>query len=90
MSSSGSANLANVLTDFELGVNVSNQYRPYIGYVANGVYRLVDLNGMNNLHRVDLFVFWKSQFGDLIPFRLQPGCSAHVNIMFRKRTFNGD
>ena len=90
MSSSGAANLANILTDFELGVSVSNQYRPFVSYVANGIYRLVDLNSMANLNRIDLFVFWKTQTGDLIPFRLQPGCSAHVKIMFRNKSFNDE
>ena len=82
------ANLTSILTDFEIGVSEVNQYRPNINYVASGVYRLIDLNSMLNLNRVDLRVFWKSQYGDLIDFHLQPGMSAHLKLLFRHKRFN--
>ena len=86
--SGNNANLTSILTDFEIGITETNQYRPTLNYIASGVYRLIDLNSMLNLNRVDLRVFWKTNFGDLLPFHLQPGNSAHLKLLFRHKRFN--
>jgi hypothetical protein len=87
--SSGSPNLANIITDFELAITDNNQYRPSINFNIGSEYRLVDLHKMNDLNRIDVVVYWKSIYGDLQPLRLQPGCTAHLKILFRHRNFNG-
>jgi hypothetical protein len=48
------------------------------------------MNSVMNLNKLDLIVFWKSHYGELIPLRLQPGNAAHIKIMFRHRKFNAD
>ena len=50
-------------------------------------YRLIDMNSMVNLNRIDIAVCWKSSHGDLIPFHLNPGCSASIKSLCRSRGY---
>jgi hypothetical protein len=88
VSGGNNANLTNIITDFEVPVSELNQYRPSIEYVPSTEYRLIDMNKLVNLNQVDLAVFWKTHYGNYVPFRLQPGCSAHIKILFRSKQFN--
>jgi hypothetical protein len=47
----------------------------------------VDLFAGSNLNRINIQVFWKDHFGNLNPFLLEPGASAHMKLMFRRRDF---
>ena len=87
-SGGNNANLTNIISDFEVQVSELNQYRPSIEYVPSTEYRLIDMNNLANLTQIDLAVFWKTHYGNYIPFRLQPGCSAHVKVLFRHKQFN--
>ena len=88
LTSSGANNkLTNILTDFEVPITETNQYRPAINFTPPGEFRLVDTHAVHNLNKLDIIVFWKSHYGNLIPLRLQPGCAAHIKIMFRHKKF---
>ena len=80
-------NLSNVLSDFQIAIEGSNQYRPIILYAPQSEYRLVDLFAGSNLNRINIQVFWKDHFGNLNPFLLEPGASAHMKLMVRRRAF---
>ena len=86
-SNGNNSNLTNIVSDFEIAVSDTNQYRPVIVYNPSAEYRLMDMNSSMNLNKIDISVFWKTQYGDYIPLRLQPGCAAHIKIMFRHKTF---
>ena len=83
----GTPNLANVLTDFQIAVSPTNQYRPEISYAPQGEYRLIDMFSNRNLSRVDLQVYWRDKQGNLRPLPLYPGCSASVKLLFRHKGF---
>ena len=83
----GSTNLSNTLTDFEIAIDATNQYRPEISYAPQGEYRLIDMYSNSNLFKIDLNVDWKDKYGHLKPLRLQPGCSASVKLLFRHKGF---
>jgi hypothetical protein len=87
VSSGNNSNLTNILTDFEISVTDTNQYRPFISYTPQSEYRLIDMNNIVNLNKIDLLCFWKTHYGELIPLKLQPGCAAHLKILFRHRRF---
>jgi hypothetical protein len=87
ISSTGAPNLASIITDFEVGITASNQYRPNILFSIESEYRLIDMYSMTNLNRIDITVYWKSAFGDLIPLHLNPGCSASLKLLFRNRRY---
>jgi len=87
ISSGNNSNLTNILTDFEISISDTNQYRPFVSYAPSSEYRLIDMNNVVNLNKIDLFCFWKSHYGELIPLKLQPGCAAHLKILFRHRRF---
>ena len=84
---SGEPNIASILSDFEVSLSAENQYRPDISYVPPGEFRLIDMYSSFNLNKIDLAVYWKDVFGNMNPIYLQPGCSAHVKLMFRKKRF---
>lgn len=87
MIGTGSPNVVNILSDFEIPISATNQYRPEISYVPPGDYRLIDLYSNYNLSKIDLNVYWKDRYGNLHPFLLQPGCSASVKLLFRHKHF---
>ena len=86
-SSGNNSNLTSILTDFEISVSDANQYRPSVNFSPQGEYRLIDMNNIVNLNKIDILAFWKTHYGELIPLRLQPGCAAHMKILFRNRRF---
>jgi len=81
----GTTNLTNILSDFEIAISNTNQYRPEISYATPGEYRLIDMYSNSNLNKIDLNVYWKDRYGNLKPMRLQPGCSASVKLLFRHK-----
>ena len=91
MTSGGNnANISSILTDFEVTVTENNQYRPTISMNPTSEFRLIEMNSVTNLNKIDLIAYWKTHYGDLIPLKLQPGCAAHVKVMFRHRRFNNE
>jgi hypothetical protein len=87
MVGNGAPNVVNILSDFEIPVSATNQYRPEISYVPQAEYRLVDMYENCDLRKLDISVFWKDRMGNLNPFRLQPGCSASMKLMFQEKNF---
>ena len=86
-SNGDNSNLTNILSDFEVAIQDTNSYRPFILYAPTSEYRLIDLYNSSNLNRINIQVFWKDNFGNLNPFYLEPGCSAHLKLMFRRRDY---
>ena len=90
MKGSGAPIISNILSDFEIPISSTNQYRPEISYTPPGEYRLIDLFNNENLSKIDLNVWWRDRWGNLNTFLLQPGCSADIKLLFRsKRYFLG-
>ena len=87
-SSGNNSNLTNIITDFEIPMSETNQYRPVIYYNPSSEYRLVDMRSIINMNMLDITVFWKTHYGEYIPLKLQPGCAAHIKLLFRHRKFN--
>jgi hypothetical protein len=88
LSSGGdNSNLTNILSDFEVAIQDTNSYRPFILYSPTSEYRLIDLFNTSNLNRINIQVYWKDNFGNLNPFYLETGCSAHLKLMFRRKDF---
>ena len=81
------SNLTSIISDFEIPVSETNKYRPVIVYNPSAEYRLIDMYSSSNLNKIDIMVFWKTHYGEYIPLRLQPGCAAHIKLMFRHETF---
>ena len=88
LSSSGVANITSILSDFEIPISSTNQYRSEISYIPQGEYRLIDMYSNQDIFKIDLNVYWKDKLGNLIPLLLEPGCSASVKILFRSKRFN--
>ena len=86
--SGNNSNLLSAITDFTIAVDGNNQYRPIIKYNPSAEYRLVDMNSVMNLHTVDIIVYWKDTFGNIHPLELHIGCSASVELLFRRKDFN--
>lgn len=88
LNSGNNANIANVLTDFEVPLIYGDEYKPNISYVPSGEYRLIDLQSNSPLNNLQVSVSWKDATGTIHPFLLGSGATANLKIMFRKKTFN--
>ncbi|MFM7981421.1 MAG: hypothetical protein ACKPKO_19105 [Candidatus Fonsibacter sp.] len=80
----------NAISDFSIAINGNNQYRPMVVYNPAAEYRLIDMHSNMSLNRVAIVVYWKDSLGHIHPCELDPGCSAHVKLMFRKTDFNSN
>ena len=79
-----------MLIDHYAPLNTGTEYRPYIYYEPTGEYKLTNLYGEKEVNAIDVSVFWRDNFGNLIPFSLGLGCSSTLKIMFRRKTFNSE
>ena len=82
--------ILNIMVDYSLPLVKGTEYKPYIYYEPVGEFRLVDLYGNQPINSMDIAVFWKDSFGNLIPFTLDIGASATIKLLFRKKIFNSD
>lgn len=82
------ADILNVMIDYVPQLDKGTEYKPYIFYQPNGEYKLTDLYGKTPVDAIDISVFWKDCFGNLIPFTLSASSSATIKILFRKKRFN--
>jgi len=76
------SNFQLVLTDF---VADGGFYKPSIVYNPTAQYRLLELTGNQPLTNLDVSIFWKNNYGELIAFTLGSGCVATIKILFTKR-----
>lgn len=87
-SNANNDNIQPQLTDFETEVSGTSGYKPSLLYTPQGEYRLKDLYGNSPISNLQMRVLWRTQFGNLVPFKLVSGCSANVKLLFRKKEFN--
>jgi hypothetical protein len=84
-SDGNNANLQNILTDFEVELVNGEETRPTVYYTPTAEYRMIDLQGNQALTGIQLRVFWRNKFGDLIPLELGTDGNAQIKILFRRR-----
>ena len=83
----GNANITTTLTDFIIPMITGNEYKPSINYTPTGEYRLSSLFGKQPIHSIQVNVFYKDRYGNLIPITLASGCSGSLKILFRRKDF---
>ena len=84
----GNANITTTLTDFIIPMSTGNEYKPSINYTPTGEYRLSTLFGKQPIHSIQVNVFYKDRYGNLIPITLGSGCTGSLKILFRRRDFS--
>jgi hypothetical protein len=83
----GDANITTTLTDFIIPMSTGNEYKPSINYTPAGEYRLASLFGKQPIHSIQVNVFYKDRYGNLIPITLASGCTGSLKILFRRKDF---
>lgn len=84
------ADVLNILVDYYSPLTNGTEYKPYIYYEPTGEYKLTDLYGIQPVDTIDIQVYWRDNFGNLIPFYLGLGATSTIKILFRKKIFNSD
>ena len=84
---STNADIQYILCDFSAALKTGTEYKPNISYIPPAEYVLNELYSDKELYSISIFVYWKDKFGDLHPFYLEPGGTALLKIMFRKKEF---
>jgi hypothetical protein len=77
------AAISNIITDLTVD---SGNYRPYLVYIPQAQYRLITMNSNRPLYNLDLSIFYRTKFGDLIPFQLASGASITIKLAFLKKS----
>lgn len=73
-------NQVNVISDMS---TLDMCYQSTLMYSPSAEYRFIDMFGNNNLHNIDINVWWKDKLGNLKPFYLASGASASIKILFK-------
>ena len=76
------SDFANILTDL---VSDTGQYKPNIVYNPTSEYRLITLYGNRPLFNIDLNIFYRNKFGQLIPYRINSGEAVSIKVAFLKK-----
>ena len=71
-----------IITDF---VTDENGYRSNLVYLPSGEYRYISLYNSAPIRQIDIACWWRSKFGILYPFYLDPSASCSMKIMFKKK-----
>jgi hypothetical protein len=74
------ANSELILTDLQTNDGV---YRSSIVYNPS-VYRFISLAGDQAIKKIDINIYWRTKWGELIPFRLDSGGSVSMKLAFHK------
>tara|TARA_R110000803_G_scaffold5356_3_gene17651 strand:+ start:664 stop:1890 length:1227 start_codon:yes stop_codon:yes gene_type:complete len=77
------SDFANIITDL---TSDSGQYKPNIVYNPTSEYRLITLYGNRPLYNIDLNIFWRNKFGQLIPFHINSGECVTMKVAFLKKS----
>ena len=78
--STNNKNIAGIISDFQPSDNI---YKPYVNYQPT-VIRYIELVGSQAVDKIDINVFWKNRFGELVPFKLNPSNSLTVKVCFSR------
>jgi hypothetical protein len=84
------AEVLNILADHYAPTESGSDYSPYIYYEPTGEYKLTDLYGKQPIDSIDIQVYWRDRFGNLVPFYLALGATSTIKILFRKKIFNSN
>jgi hypothetical protein len=76
------SDFANIITDL---VSDTGQYKPNIVYNPSSEYRLITLYGNRPLFNIDLNIFYRNKFGQLIPYRINSGEAVSLKVAFLKK-----
>lgn len=82
LSQAADNNFAQIITDL-----ASNEYgyRCNVLFTPSAEFRRIELTGNTPLTNLDVNVFWRSKFGELIPFKLSSGASASIKFLFERK-----
>jgi len=88
VSSGNNSQITDMITDIEVGLTTGSEYKPSVLYIPKGEYRLIDLQGNQAIYNTDFRISWKTQYGQVIAFRLGSQCGANLKILFRRKRFD--
>jgi len=74
-------NTRRIVTDLVAG----NSYKPFLVYNPSAQYRYIDMTQGSPIRDVDIQVFFLDRQGQLNPFKLSPGSTATIKILFEKK-----
>jgi hypothetical protein len=82
-----------IITNTLNGVNQSNIicdmsvielcYKSTLMYTPSGENRYINMFGSNDLHNIDIQVYWKDRYGNMYPFYIAPGGSFSMKLLFK-------
>lgn len=82
------ANIANIINDYTVDVNVGSTYNQTLTYVASGEFKFLDMKTHNPLYHIDISMYWVDSRGNFYPVQLFRPSFATLTIMFRRKDFN--
>lgn len=88
--SSSNAITSNIITDFEFALTTGLEYQSILYYQPTSELRLFNLISNTPLANININVYFKNKFGQLIPLYIPSGGSCTLKLLFRKCSFNGE
>lgn len=86
----GTLNLVGVVTDFEPILDRGAESRTTVQFQLNGPYRLINMNDLNPLSKLDMSVYWTDEYLNRYLLYITEGQVLTIKIVFiKKSTFEG-
>ena len=76
-----------IISDFYFDLTTGVENQGSLAYVAQGEYRLFDLEPSIDLKQLSIAAWWKDKWGNNHQVKAPYGSGANMKIMFRKKTF---
>lgn len=77
-----------IISDMSLSLE-KGSYRPGVYYIPTSQYRLIDLFGHSDIRNIQISVYWRTKYSQLIPLMLNADSSAYIKIgILAKCLFN--
>jgi hypothetical protein len=83
-----SGDILNIISDYSIPVSSQNSYNGEIIYQPAGELRMMEMNAVQNLNKVDIQAFWEGKQGRSYPIYLPPGCCSNLKLLLRHKKFN--
>lgn len=74
-----------IVTDFNVQFNTGLEIRNLITYLPTAQYRYTTLQSTLPIENIDLSVYWKTNFGLLVPVRISAYREGNIKILFEKK-----
>jgi hypothetical protein len=83
------SNVTNTKTELPIIYHYNFQYQGYrplfIDFLTNGTYKIIDLEMVDEIRRIELNIYWFDKFGNSYQLFMYPGDAFNISLIFQEK-----